>query len=60
MNLMFSSLNCTWLVTKTAEEFLFKGYDDELLKLAQAFMDMPYDKFGWFYKVSEKYTFTKR
>lgn len=50
MNIMFSRLGCNWIVRKTVDEFLFKGYNDTLLEFAKAFMDIPYDKFGWFYE----------
>ncbi|XP_035216630.1 protein croquemort-like isoform X1 [Stegodyphus dumicola] len=46
---IFNHYNTTWFVEKTVEELLFKGYEDPLLKVAKAFMDLPYDKFGWFY-----------
>lgn len=41
-------------VTKTVSEFLFEGYVDPLLTAGQgwpASSKVPYDKFGWFYKV---------
>lgn len=46
-------------VTKEAREFLFDGYQDALIDMAQEFQSMgvkdvniPYDRFGWFYTVS--------
>lgn len=45
-------------ITKKVGEFLFDGYDDTLISMAQTFPKMegvelpPFDKFGWFYKVS--------
>lgn len=43
--------------TKTASEFLFDGFDDELLDLAKKLhikdINIPYDKFGWFYPRNE-------
>lgn len=43
-------------ITKTAGEFLFDGYEDELLKLISSGkipgFTIPFDKFGWFYDVS--------
>ncbi|XP_049825734.1 protein croquemort isoform X2 [Aethina tumida] len=42
-----------FIITKTAQEFLFDGYDDPFINLAKKLhikgMDIPYDKFGWFY-----------
>ena len=43
-------------VTKTVREFLFDGYEDPLITMAEtlpalAQIDIPFDKFGWFYKV---------
>ncbi|XP_054708652.1 scavenger receptor class B member 1-like isoform X2 [Uloborus diversus] len=46
----FDHFNSTWFVTKTVDELLFTGYEDPLMKAAKAFMNMPYDKFGWFYE----------
>lgn len=44
-----------FIITKTAQEFLFDGYDDPFINLAKKLhikgMDIPYDKFGWFYNV---------
>lgn len=53
MEMMFDDLNCQWLVNRTVDQFLFKGYEDELINMAKVFIDIPYDKFGWFYKVSK-------
>lgn len=44
-------------VTKTANEWLFEGYEDDMITLAKGMPildagDIPYDKFGWFYMVS--------
>ncbi|XP_055930524.1 protein croquemort-like isoform X2 [Argiope bruennichi] len=47
---IFSQLNCSWFVRKPVRELLFEGYDDKLMKIAKTFMNLPYDKFGWFYK----------
>ncbi|GFU56970.1 scavenger receptor class B member 1 [Nephila pilipes] len=47
---IFSALNCSWFVQKRVRELLFEGYDDKLMTLAKTFMNLPYDKFGWFYK----------
>lgn len=42
-------------ITKTAREFLFDGYEDELLKAISSGkipgFNIPFDKFGWFYNV---------
>lgn len=50
-------------ITKTVAEFLFDGYEDDLLTLSrtpgaidESFMkvpDVPFDKIGWFYTVSK-------
>ncbi|CAB3360083.1 Hypothetical predicted protein [Cloeon dipterum] len=42
-------------VTKKVREYLFEGYDDSLISLADklpalANIEIPFDKFGWFYK----------
>lgn len=43
-------------IRKTVRELLFDGYEDQLLKLAKDLnitaLDIPFDKFGWFYQVS--------
>lgn len=50
----------TLYVTKEAREFLFDGYQDKLIDLAQEMkkynngkqaVNIPYDRFGWFYEV---------
>lgn len=40
--------------TKTVGEFLFDGYENQLLNFAKKMpmIKIPYDKFGWFYTVS--------
>lgn len=45
-------------VTKEAREFLFDGYQDDLIDMARemarfdpAQFAVPYDRFGWFYQV---------
>ena len=47
-------------VTKRVREFLFEGYDDMLLSMAsfsgQDTCGKPMDKFGWFYKVGNRYS----
>lgn len=50
-------------ISKTAAEFLFEGYEDDLLTLSrtpgaidESFMkvpEVPFDKIGWFYTVSK-------
>ncbi|XP_059480400.1 protein croquemort-like isoform X2 [Neocloeon triangulifer] len=42
-------------VTKKVREYLFEGYEDPLISLADtlpalAQIDIPFDRFGWFYK----------
>lgn len=48
----------TLVVTKTARELLFEGYTDEFLEFALrlniSMFDIPFDKFGWFYGVSNE------
>ena len=43
-------------VTKNASEWLFDGYEDQMINLAKdnPFLDagnIPFDRFGWFYMV---------
>lgn len=42
--------------THTVAELLFDGYEDELLSFAKKLnitsLNIPFDKFGWFYGVS--------
>jgi hypothetical protein len=43
-------------VTKTVRELLYDGYEDPLVSLAGrlpalAKIDIPFDRFGWFYEV---------
>lgn len=46
-------------VTKSVDELLFTGYSDEMIDVARAVpifgsdVEVPFDKFGWFYTVSE-------
>lgn len=46
----------TLFTTHTVNELLFEGYDDPLLVLAKDLnitgLNIPFDKFGWFYAVS--------
>lgn len=43
------------ITTHTVDELLFKGYEDPLLELAKKLnitgLNIPFDKFGWFYGV---------
>lgn len=46
-------------ITKDAKELLFEGYEDDLIDMARSVasigpmkMNIPYDRFGWFYGVS--------
>lgn len=47
-------------VTKSASQLLFEGYQDDMIDIAReapAFLggmtvDVPFDRFGWFYMVS--------
>lgn len=45
-------------ITKTASELLFEGYQDDLIDVAREMpgfleqeVEIPYDRFGWFYMV---------
>lgn len=43
-------------LTKTADELLFKGYDDPIIRVAKDIakimsIDVPFTRFGWFYMV---------
>lgn len=45
-------------ITKTAGELLFEGYQDDMIDIAREMpvidgeaIEVPYDRFGWFYKV---------
>lgn len=43
-------------ITKTADELLFKGYDDPIITVAKEIagimgIDVPFNRFGWFYMV---------
>lgn len=44
-------------VTKKAGEFLFEGFSDPLIDVATTIPGLahqvPFDRFGWFYKVRE-------
>jgi hypothetical protein len=57
LNSFIADSNSTVFITKTADEFIFKGYSDPFLdaqaNLPPGLLDIPsYDKFGWFYGVS--------
>jgi hypothetical protein len=45
-------------VTKNASQWLFEGYEDPIINVAKeiaSFLgvgDIPFDRFGWFYRVS--------
>lgn len=46
-------------ITKEARELLFEGYEDDLIDMAHEVakfgnpfkLNIPYDRFGWFYQV---------
>lgn len=45
-------------LTKTADELLFKGYEDPIINVAREIakimgIDVPFDRFGWFYMRNE-------
>lgn len=52
-------------VTKTVDELLFTGYEDDMITTARAIpaflgsdVEVPFDRFGWFYTVSVYLTFS--
>ncbi|CAH0561086.1 unnamed protein product [Brassicogethes aeneus] len=53
LNIFIKLKSEPFILTRTAEEFLFKGYDDPFIKLANKLhikgLDIPFDKFAWFY-----------
>ncbi|XP_067010074.2 protein croquemort [Anabrus simplex] len=54
MSIAMSSYGETLAITRTAGELLFEGYSSPLITMANVLpgisgMDIPYDKFGWFY-----------
>jgi hypothetical protein len=58
LSLAISSTKQTLAVTHTVGDMLFDGYSDPLLDFAKklptfAGVDIPYDKFGWFYLVGK-------
>jgi len=51
-NVGLLSFGSTYFITRPAGEFLFDGFRDPLLDIANQFPEgifPPYDKFGWFY-----------
>ncbi|KAJ8898075.1 hypothetical protein PR048_003435 [Dryococelus australis] len=58
MSIAFSTLGQEVHVTKPVGELLFDGYSDPVISMGSSFplppeIKIPYDKFGWFYQVSE-------
>lgn len=49
VNELFVETNSSLYPLHSARELLFDGYDDPILVEGQGVMDIPYDKFGWFY-----------
>lgn len=49
VNELAVNTNSSLYPTHTARELLFEGYDDPILTEGQGLIDIPYDKFGWFY-----------
>ncbi|XP_014229611.1 protein croquemort-like [Trichogramma pretiosum] len=51
------------VVTKTVQQLLFDGFDDKLLKIANALkrhnvnVEVPFDKFAWFYQRNNSETY---
>jgi len=59
-NVGLLSFGSTYFITRPAGEFLFDGFRDPLLDIANQFPEgifPPYDKFGWFYNVNPHYFF---
>ena len=57
-NEMVNNVDTQIFVTKTVKQLLFDGYDDPLLDAAAVIkylvnISIPFDKFGWFYSVSD-------
>lgn len=51
-------------IVKTARELLFEGYQSDLIDMAKELssfegeaIDIPYDRFGWFYQVLFNHNF---
>lgn len=59
VNILLKEKEGSLVSTHTANELLFEGYNDPLLKLAKKLnisgLNIPFDKFGWFYGVSVCY-----
>ncbi|XP_045478674.1 protein croquemort-like isoform X2 [Harmonia axyridis] len=53
VNFLLEEKQIKLTVTKTVREFLFEGYNDTLLNFLKKIhlkgIDIPFDKFGWFY-----------
>ena len=57
-NEMVNNIDTQIFITKTVTQLLFDGYDDPLLDAASVIkylvnISIPFDKFGWFYSVSD-------
>lgn len=51
------SINSHIFVTKPVSSLLFDGYEEEILSNAQDMgLTVPYDRFGWFYPVSNSFS----
>lgn len=52
-------------VIKTVDELLFTGYSDDMIDMAREVhifgndVQVPFDRFGWFYTVSKSKAFNK-
>lgn len=47
------SIDAELFVTKPVSSLLFDGYEEDILANAQSIgVEVPHDKFGWFYPVS--------
>ncbi|XP_017877903.1 protein croquemort-like isoform X2 [Ceratina calcarata] len=48
---MMESMGQKLVITKTVNELIFEGFDDQMLRIARKinFTEIPWDKFSWFY-----------
>ena len=46
---LYEQTNSTLYPKHTARQLLFDGYEDQILSEGKGVIDIPYDKFGWFY-----------
>lgn len=53
VNSLYTETNSSLYLKHSARELLFEGYEDPILAEGQGVMDIPYDKFGWFYNKND-------